>query len=81
MKEEVARSVIRLMALATTFVGIILTIQAIIGSMAIRNALGAQASSIAGNLGGYGVFAHAITIATGLVLFAASPGLAKKITE
>jgi len=80
MKEDVARSVIRLMALATTLVGIILTIQAIIASMAIRNTFGAQVSDIAGSIGGYGVLAQAITIAMGLILFAASSALAKQVT-
>ncbi len=88
MKEETACAVLRLMGIAATLVGLILTIQSILAFVGISSAFsdasgGVQldATGPLGSMGGYVIFAHGVTIALGVALVFVSPRLARFVVD
>jgi len=88
MKEETACSVLRIMGIATTLVGAILTIQSIIAFAGLGSAMSGapsgvqiQATGALGSMGGYLIVAQAVTIALGVAFIFLSPRLARLVVE
>jgi|GEM_PF-6069558 len=88
MQEDVARSVLRIVGIATILVGLILTLQAIFVRMALSQAIQAapagiqvQATGKLGDLGGFAIVAQAMIIVAGFILYFVSSALAKHVAE
>lgn len=88
MKQDVARSVLRILGIATTLVGAILTTQALIARMAVSEALSAapagmqvRATGMLGEMGSYAIVAQAVTLGFGVAVFYLSPVLARHVVE
>lgn len=88
MNEQTARSVLKIIAVVTVLVGLILTGQAAIARIALAETVksapvGVQvkATGVLGAAAGYAIVSHAVTIVLGAGLYFASPRLAKYVTE
>jgi hypothetical protein len=85
MTESTARSILRILAVVTMFVGWILTSLAILGLISARSTLqvaggmDVQASGVVDEMGFYAVLGQVLVIVWSAVLYASSPRLARHI--
>lgn len=88
MNENTARACLRLLAVATVLVGVILTVTTILSILAAGSAMqGAvggmqiQMTGMVAKMGFWAVVSQASIAGWGLVLWAMSPSLAQKLVE
>ena len=90
MNEGLARSILKIISLATVLVGGILTLRTLVTLLGIRGGLDAAFStfgeavdtdSLRAGFEGTIVIAQALTIVWGLVLYALSPRLARHVVK
>ncbi len=88
MKEETARSILRLIAVATVLVGAILTTTTSVTLIAARSlfqgsgpGMQVQATGIMVGVGSYSMLATATIVAWGIALYSLSPRLARLVVE
>ena len=85
MTESTARSILRILAVVTMFVGWILTSLAILGLISARSTLqvaggmDVQVSGVVDEMGFYAVLGQVLVIVWSAVLYASSPRLARHI--
>ena len=87
MTEGTARSILRILAVVTMFVGFILTSVTIVGIMSARSTLqvaggmDVQVTGVVDEMGFYAVFGQVLVVGWGAVLYASSPSLARHIVR
>lgn len=88
MKEDCARSILRLIAVTTILVGVVLTTMTLVALLGASSAMAGvppgmevKMSGMVADMGMHVVVAHALIAAWGVVLYLSSPVLARRIVE